>query len=135
MRRLKRTLQINIVDRAVRSRAVIDSKKAPAEPGPPGAIWIDMIEPTLRTRELLVDAGGCIGSWLLVGTNFLVARLRWQTRRLALGDQLARMLLASQMQPLESVLLLDKVGRRWRHAALSTLPVIGMPCAWSRIGS
>jgi hypothetical protein len=38
--------------------------------------------------------------------QFFVARLRQQTRRLALSDQLARALLGSQMQPLESVLLL-----------------------------
>jgi hypothetical protein len=37
---------------------------------------------------------------LPVGTNFLVARLRQQTRRLALGNQLARTLLGTQMQPL-----------------------------------
>ena len=35
----------------------------------------------------------------------------------------------------KSVLRLDKVGRRWRHAALGPSPVIGMPCARSMIGS
>jgi hypothetical protein len=49
---------------------------------------------------------------MVAGRNhFSLARLRQETRRRALGDQVARTLLGSQMQPLESVLLLDKVGQ------------------------
>jgi len=60
-----------------------------------------------------------------IGANFLVACLCQQTRRLALRDQLARTLLGSQMQPLESVLVLDKVGQ-----ALAPRRAESVACHW-----